>query len=141
MKSKVKVDDLIGTQIDYAMTLAMGLDPRKVMVGANIHGDSVVFFWGYPDDKVYQPTKDWMHTGQLIENYNLLIESNNDGFYCFIDSQCERIILRSKSGNCASTGKTRLEAACKSVIKHTLGDEVYICDPVYSILGFGGDDE
>lgn len=136
IKRKIKVDYLSGVQVDYAMTLAMDFYQGKVVVGSNVYNDVFIFSMDCPNHKIYKPTKDWDHTGQLIERYDILIEPHEAGFKSSINSNRKIILESSKSGKCETTGKTKLEAACKSLIKHALGDFVYICESLCKILGF-----
>lgn len=108
---KIKTSELSGVALDWAVAMAVGLDPMYRMT---IPGDSVVVTGG----EKYQPSTNWGHGGPLIEQYRI-----------HVDMMIYDDIVRYWEANIADMspyeiGDTPLEAVCRAIVSAKLGDEV-----------------
>lgn len=120
---KVKVSELSGPALDWAVARIEGVPVRREFSGDDGHGNSVV--WLSYECLEYSPSKDWAQGGPLIEHYDPEERRLPER-----DRYAE--IWLDRSGGCAVVGRgvgdTRLVAFCRALVDAQLGSEIEIPD-------------
>lgn len=109
---KVKVSELEGAALDYAVMVATGyLD----------HFDSHLlenYAQRHPDHGGINPSRNWGQGGPLIDKHRLWLSDDND-------DNAEPWISSNQGGR-VQTGPTPLIAAMRALVAAKLGDEIEI---------------
>lgn len=128
---KVKTSDLVGTQLDVAVALALGgviTRPQDAQVYLNemhqLCGENAKRHSRY----VFSPTTDWGQCGELMESLSISCYQSNDPvtgkFYHWVGVN-ELVHPGKRRGLIADNPRV---AICRSVVQSKLGDEVDIPD-------------
>lgn len=128
---KVKTSDLVGTQLDVAVALALGgviTRPQDAQVYLNemhqLCGESAKRHSRY----VFSPSTDWFQCGELMESLSISCYQSNDPatgkFYHWVGVN-ELVHPGKRRGLIADNPRV---AICRSVVQSKFGDEVDIPD-------------
>ncbi len=128
---KVKTADLVGTQLDIAVAVALGgviTRPQDAQVYLNemhqLCGESAKRHSRY----VFSPSTDWGQCGELMESLSISCYQSNDPatgkFYHWVGVS-ESAHPEKRRGLIADNPRV---AICRSVVQSKLGDEVDIPD-------------
>ncbi|HGL4547156.1 TPA: phage protein NinX family protein [Klebsiella aerogenes] len=128
---KVKTADLVGTQLDIAVAVALGgviTRPQDAQVYLNemhqLCGESAKRHSRY----VFSPSTDWGQCGELMESLSISCYQSNDPatgkFYHWVGVN-ELAHPGKRRGLIADNPRV---AICRSVVQSKLGDEVDIPD-------------
>lgn len=113
-----QVSELEGPALDYAVAKAVGHSVTYGQWGPDHYGAIIpqpVHL--FPDQTVpFKPSTDWRKGGPLIDEYNIEIMRAGHDVWAKVAG------LR----DAACDGRTALEATCRAVVKHMLGDTVDI---------------
>lgn len=123
---EVKVADLIGPALDWAVGSALGwvcYPEDSIEYGNTWHmgGDRAPFG---PVIRVtdWRPSTDWAQGGPLLDKYTVTLVRNSwPGATDPVTADC-----LAGFGDNRMTGRTRLEAACRSIVAAKLGDVVSV---------------
>lgn len=122
--TKVKVSDLTGAQLDWAVATALGHKARVM------HDHCGILDWNKPGTLVnghrFEPCKDWSQGGQIIEREKIIILPpwpNAIGWYACIDESFESVYCHY---DIEQSGDTPLIAAMRAFVASKLGDEVEV---------------
>lgn len=103
---KVKVSELSGAALDFAVAKATDHDLRQ-MFGCNSYNE------------LFKPSSDWAQCGPLIDRYSVHVNPP------FCGSVASAYVETGTFGGAKGcTGKTTLEAICRSLVLSLIGDEV-----------------
>lgn len=119
---KVKTADLVGTQLDIAVAVALGgviTRPQDAQVYLNeMHlpcGEEAKKYSRY----VFSPSTDWSQRGPLIDEYCIWLSDDEGNFVASCEPHIGRYVV---------DGATSLIAICRALVLAKLGDEVDIPD-------------
>lgn len=110
---KKQVSELEGPALDWAVAEASGRTPQLWdYAGMHVIGVDGV----YPGSDPWEVSSDWEQGGRLIDEYNIEIMRAGHDVWAKVagvrDAACD--------------GRTALEATCRAVVKHMMGDTVDI---------------
>lgn len=110
---KLKVEQLMGPALDWAVAKAVGGNPWVSPFGG-VGFDSDC--WALAP---YQPSISWDHCGPLIERFNIGLTVMNGSW---LATEGEH------SGGCGEScyGGNQREAACRAIVLSQLGEEVEV---------------
>lgn len=119
---KIKTKDLAGAALDWAVAVALGMDPSITQ----FCDEDLCVSWGFrvPEfDGKYQPSTNWAQGGPLIEHFNIWLDGPICGVSIWsasvMDTQLNEF---SASHDC----ETPLIAICRAVVACKLGEEVEV---------------
>ncbi|MBL0581662.1 phage protein NinX family protein [Aeromonas caviae] len=110
----VKTEELDGHALDWAVAVANGLNAEKNGLRYDLRGRPTVAgeFAVY-----YQPSKNWLQCGPLIEKYNICVSAQGE------PTEWSASVGRSTD---EMFGKTPMVAICRALVAEKVGDEVMV---------------
>jgi hypothetical protein len=131
---KIHVSDLSGSALDWAV--AYGLNGEKVFFeafGSRMLGRSII---KETLNGEIRPSTDWSQCGPLIDKYNIDLCCEWEEMHC--------ATMNTVDGNSIAVdwmedddaffyGSTKLQAACRCIVGHNLGEYVDIPDELLEV--------
>lgn len=113
----IKASELTGMPLDWATANAVGWNPVE-------YRDGMLICSNMPNDNpLAAPSTSWRQGGPLIDKYSIQVSSP------FCGSMAHAYVETGTFGGArVMSAKTTLEAICRAVVYHCMGDEVEIPD-------------
>lgn len=118
----IKTSELTGAALDWAVAITQGWQSDRPQEGQVRKGDTYRIVGGTSNIELSYRLN-WAYGGPLIDKYSIQVSSP------FCGSMAHAYVETGTfGGSRVMSGKTTLEAICRAVVYHCMGDEVEIPD-------------
>ncbi|WP_321354567.1 phage protein NinX family protein [Pseudomonas extremaustralis] len=124
---KVKVSELSGPALDWAVAQVEKVPVRRELSGYDGNGNCVA--WLSHQCLPYSPSTDWARGGPLLDDWDIQIAStdDDDGYPDRVYG-CANVMGRKPGAWGTKTGPTILIAVMRAIVFSSLGEEIEIPD-------------
>ena len=112
---EVKVDDLLGPALDWAVGKAIDVDGLKVF-GGHVRSEDPFFSCIYSEADEFRPSTDWNQGGPLRDRYRIDVIERHPTVHAKLAGLT----------NAEGFGDTALIAICRAIVLAKLGDTAQV---------------